>query len=231
MIVKVCGLRDADNIRAVGETGVDWLGFDFRTESPRYVSQIRSRAGIIPDYSSLERMPGCCPEAASGVGAMNCKRVGVFADDMPQTIVTRVVNYNLDIVQLNGSESEVMIDNLRRTLDPDIHAGIRIMKRIAVESIDDIGKYKQYAGHADYLLFDVCRRQTCDGRTAIDVSLLDAYDGEVPFLLGGGISVDDLETILGIDHKMFLGIDLNSCFETETAVKDAVLIKDFISQL
>ena len=52
------------------------------------------------------------------------QRFGIFADDMPQNIVTRVVNFNLDIVQLDGEES-IMINNLRKILDPDIHAGIK----------------------------------------------------------------------------------------------------------
>ena len=63
---------------------------------------------------------------------------------MPQNIVTRVVNFDLDIVQLNGDESSVMIDNLRRTLDPDIHAGIKMMKRLVITKREDIENYKEY---------------------------------------------------------------------------------------
>lgn len=29
MIVKVCGMREPDNIRAVEQIGVDWMGFIF----------------------------------------------------------------------------------------------------------------------------------------------------------------------------------------------------------
>ena len=29
MIVKVCGMREPDNIRAVEQTGPDWMGFIF----------------------------------------------------------------------------------------------------------------------------------------------------------------------------------------------------------
>ena len=35
MIVKVCGMRDPDNIRAVAEAGADWMGFIFYPRSPR----------------------------------------------------------------------------------------------------------------------------------------------------------------------------------------------------
>ena len=40
MIIKVCGMREAENIRAVEQAGADWIGFIFYKESPRYVSQI-----------------------------------------------------------------------------------------------------------------------------------------------------------------------------------------------
>lgn len=67
---------------------------------------------------------------ATGGEARKVLRVGIFADDMPQNIVTRVYNYRLDVVWLKGAESQVMIDNLRRTLDPDIRPGIQIVKEL-----------------------------------------------------------------------------------------------------
>ena len=102
MIIKVCGMRDAENIRQVAALGIDWMGFIFFPKSPRYVSQLSSNAGIIPDYSSL------IGKTDNDVSASKVKRVGVFVDDMPQNIVTRVYNYKLDIVQLHGSENTVM---------------------------------------------------------------------------------------------------------------------------
>lgn len=51
MLVKVCGMRDADNIREVSQLGVDMIGFIFYPKSPRFVQMISSKAGIIPDYS------------------------------------------------------------------------------------------------------------------------------------------------------------------------------------
>ena len=37
MIVKVCGMREAENIRQVEQTGADWMGFIDYEGSPRYV--------------------------------------------------------------------------------------------------------------------------------------------------------------------------------------------------
>ena len=107
--------------------------YDFRPESPDYVRMISSQAGIMPDYSEerlrLLRSSGTASEVTRGE-ARKVLRVGIFADDMPQNIVTRVYNYRLDVVWLKGAESQVMIDNLRRTLDPDIRPGIQIVKEL-----------------------------------------------------------------------------------------------------
>ena len=90
MIIKVCGTRDAENIHALAEFGVDWIGLDFRSDSPNYVRQISSRAGIIPDYGSREAAMGKASTHNDVANGQVSKYVGIFADDMPQNIVTPV---------------------------------------------------------------------------------------------------------------------------------------------
>lgn len=213
-------MRDARNIHEVSQLGIDWIGLDFIPNSERYVSQIASCAGIIPDYSSLSDLSSD-KLSQQKEGPVLC---GVFADDMPQNIVTRVVNFDLDVVQLNGEESMVMIDNLRRTLDPDIHAGIKIMKRIVITKREDIEKYKEYAEGVDYFLFDIQDNLK-------DWSILEAYDGKVPFLVSGNIGTEDIEKIKVFSHPKFYGISVNEKFETAPAVKDVALLKDFLEKL
>ena len=213
-------MRDARNIHEVSQLGIDWIGLDFIPNSERYVSQIASCAGIIPDYSSLSDLSSD-KLSQQKEGPVLC---GVFADDMPQNIVTRVVNFNLDIVQLNGDESSVMIDNLRRTLDPDIHAGIKIMKRLVITKREDIENYKEYAEGVDYFLFDVQDNLK-------DWGILEAYDGKVPFIVSGNIGTEDIEKIKGLSHPLFYGISVNEKFESAPAVKDVALLKDFLEKI
>ena len=220
MIIKVCGMRDAHNIHEVSQLGIDWIGLDFLPKSERYVSQIASCAGIIPDYSSLSDLSSD-KLSQQKEGPVLC---GVFADDMPQNIVTRVVNFDLDVVQLNGDESSVMIDNLRRTLDPDIHAGIKIMKRLVITKREDIENYKEYAEGVDYFLFDVQDNLK-------DWGILEAYDGKVPFIVSGNIGAEDIEKIKGLSHPLFYGISVNEKFESAPAVKDVALLKDFLEKI
>lgn len=226
MKIKVCGMREPENIHAVEQLGVDMIGFIFWPDSPRYVQQIRSRAGIIPDYTSLQ------DERKSGQAeAKRAQRVGVFVDDMPQSIVTRVFNYHLDFVQLHGNESAVMIDNLRRTLDPDIHPGIGIIKALSISSEADVAKYREFEGLVDLFLFDT--RCSCKGGSGeqFNWDVLKAYDGKTPFLLSGGIGLEDVERVRNFTHPQFAGIDLNSRFETEPGLKDVESLKTFIEAI
>ena len=213
-------MRDARNIHEVSQLGIDWIGLDFIPNSERYVSQIASCAGIIPDYSSLSDLSSD-KLSQQKEGPVLC---GVFADDMPQNIVTRVVNFDLDIVQLNGEESSVMIDNLRRTLDPDIHAGIKMMKRLVITKREDIENYKEYAEGVDYFLFDVQDNLK-------DWGILEAYDGIVPFLVSGNIGTEDIEKIKALSHPLFYGISVNEKFESAPAIKDVALLKDFLEKI
>lgn len=207
-------MRDADNIRDISALGVDMIGLIFYPPSPRYVQQFSSGAGIIPDYA---------PDMGKTL-----LRVGVFVDDMPQNIVTRVYNYKLDYIQLHGNEPRETLENLRATIDPDIKPKIKIIKAISVSSAEDIKKYKEYVGAADLFLFDTKCKTVGGSGEQFDWQVLQAYDGDVPFLLSGGIGPDDAERIKNFHHPKCIGIDLNSKFEIEPALKDVEKLKQFL---
>ncbi len=207
-------MRDADNIRDISALGVDMIGLIFYPPSPRYVQQFSSGAGIIPDYApDMGKTP---------------LRVGVFVDDMPQNIVTRVYNYKLDYIQLHGNEPRETLENLRATIDPDIKPKIKIIKAISVSSAEDIKKYKEYVGAADLFLFDTKCKTVGGSGEQFDWQVLQAYDGDVPFLLSGGIGPDDAERVRNFHHPKCIGIDLNSKFEIEPALKDVEKLKQFL---
>ena len=232
MIIKVCGLRETENIREVSNLGVDLLGFIFWPDSPRYVKMISSQAGIMPDYSEerLKNAKSNEPEADTP-SCRQIGRVGVFVDDMPQNIVTRVYNYDLDYVQLHGDESPTMIKNLRRTLEPDIKPGIKIIKAFGIETADDLSQCEAYEELVDLFLFDTKTPAKGGSGESFDWSVLSAYQGNTPFLLSGGIGPDDVQKIKSFRHPQFIGIDLNSRFETEPGVKDIGKLQKFIQDI
>lgn len=220
MIIKVCGLRDGENIRQVTSLGVDWIGLIFWSKSPRYVTMIPSLSGTLPDR----------PGVPYSFFETPCKRVGVFVDAMAQDIITHVVNFQLNLVQLHGHETPTLIRNLRRTL-VDIRPGVQFIKAISVSSSDDIEKYKDYEDCIDYFLFDTKCKTVGGSGEQFDWSVLSAYKGDHPFLLSGGIGPNDAERVLGFNHPHCVGIDLNSRFETEPGYKDVNALSRFLNQL
>ena len=249
MIIKVCGMRDGENIRQVEALGVDWIGMIFWPKSPRYVTMVPTHAGIIPDRGSLSfsqsddkddnQSPVSGPKDAHVI-----KRVGVFVDDMAQNIITRAVNYQLDLIQLHGHETPTLIRNLRATLDPDLRPGIKFIKAITIPAAERevcheaIATYKQYEDCVDYFLFDTRCKTVGGSGEHFDWSVLEAYDGRVPFLLSGGIGPDDAERVRDFFSKgnssvadRCIGIDLNSRFETEPGMKDVTALRTFLQQL
>lgn len=227
--IKVCGMRDGENIRQVSELGVDYIGMIFWDKSPRNVTMIPTHAGIIPDRASEIARCACNSPL----------RVGVFVDEMPQNIITRVVNFRLGVIQMHGHETPTLIRNLRTTLDPDICPDIQIWKAISIpsdsENRNDFSALndacKPYEDCVDAFVFDTRTPNAGGSGQHFDWSVLEAYNGEKPFLLSGGISPGDAERINQFHHPKCMGIDLNSRFETEPGIKDINALRTFINKL
>ena len=64
-----------------------------------------------------------------------------------------------------------------------------------------------------------------------DWQVLDEYDGDVPFLLSGGIGPEDAFRIRTFHHSQCVGIDLNSRFEIEPGVKDVEKLNKFLNEI
>ncbi|MDD7318256.1 MAG: phosphoribosylanthranilate isomerase [Prevotellaceae bacterium] len=237
MLINVCGLRDADNIRAVSDLHIDMIGFIFCPQSPQFVRMISARSGIVPDYSeerfrALKKNKTKDSEDDNFTASHTPKRVGVFMDDMPQNIITRIYNYNLDYVQLHGEESSILIDNLKMSVVPDIHKELKVIKAISITDNKDFEKWREYKGHADMLLFDMKRDcDKCHGNKLQDYSILDNYDGNIPFLLSCEFGLEDAETVKKLSHPMLAGIEINSMFETEPGVKDIEKLRAFVEKI
>ena len=196
-------MRDADNIREVEKLGIDWMGFIFWPKSSRYVS---ARPAYLPQ---------------------KCKRVGVFVNATIDDIRQHIADYSLDIVQLHGHESTDSIRSLR-SLCGDV---ISIIKAFNIATKEDLNATTPYAGLVDYFLFDTKGPSVGGNGEKFDWSVLEAYNGDTPFLLSGGIGPDDAERILDYHHPKCIGIDLNSRFEIEPGIKDITKLKTFLNDV
>ena len=203
MIIKVCGMRDAENFREVERLGIDLMGFSFWPKSSRYVSKC-------PDY--LPRQ---------------VKRVGVFVDEDPEEVKRLADNYSLDYIQLHGHETPEVISYLRTSASP--HP--RMIKAFNIATEEDLSQTLPYEGLADLFLFDTKGQSVGGNGEKFDWDVLQAYHGETPFLLSGGIGPDDAAQVNAFRHPKCIGIDLNSRFELSPGLKDIAKLKEFICNL
>lgn len=91
MIIKVCGMREPENIRAIEQAGADWMGFIFFPQSARYVSHR-------PEY---------LPE--------QCHRIGVFVNESSENILLKAQEFGLHHIQLHGRETPEQCRKLKAT--------------------------------------------------------------------------------------------------------------------
>lgn len=221
----ICGMREPENIRAVEKLSVDIIAFELCKNSERYVPLLPSHAGLLPDYVKSDMSCVC-----SGADKMTVK-AGMFVNEMPQNIITMAYNYRLDCICFDGDEQTVMIDNLRRTLEPDIRPGIKFMKTIRVGCVDDVAEWRKYRGVVDYLLFDITDAVLKNGNLQKCLSMLDVYDGDIPFFIGGGFALSDARILRCFSHAEFQGISIGKSFELSPAVIDVRLLNVFLNEI
>ena len=210
-LVKVCGMRDAENIREVEQLStvncqlsIDWMGFIFYPKSSRYFS---ARPPYLPT---------------------KCKRVGVFVDEDIEKIKKIADDYALDFIQLHGHESPEEISHLNCQLST---VNCQLIKAFNIATKEDLEATASYAGLVDYFLFDTKGSSVGGNGEKFDWSILDAYNGDTAFLLSGGIGPEDAERISSFHHPKCAGIDLNSKFESAPALKDIDKLKEFIKKI
>lgn len=205
MKVKVCGLRNRENIREIVTCKPDFLGFIFYPPSKRYV-------GESFDQRLLRSIPPFI------------NKVGVFVNENPETISQLVTRYGLDYVQLHGDEelSHVAAVKAKR---------INIIKSFRVDDNVDFKLTEPFVPYCDYFLFDTQSEVLGGSGQKFNWLVLQKYNCSKPFFLSGGINPEDAVSITALQHPCLFGIDINSGFEINPGIKDIFKVNEFIKTI
>ena len=217
-MIKVCGMREAENIREVEALGIDLMGFIFWPRSSRFVAEP-------PAYLPTK-----------------CKRVGVFVDENLETVRRIADEYALDYIQLHGHESPdycAQLQGMRliKAISVSSHDDIAACK--TYEGLVDYFLFDTKVTDSTPALDGSGMAAAMPGGTGrqFEWSVLSAYAGDTPFLLSGGIGPNDAPTLrqtftLGsFPAGKCLGIDLNSRFELSPGLKDVAALRQFFNEL
>jgi len=202
---KICGLTRPGDVDAAVQAGAAYLGFNFFERSPRYTSPEAARALAL-------RVP---------VGVAKVALVVDADDDTIRAITKRVP---LDMLQLHGHESPARVAEVKAMF------GLPVMKVIGIAEDADLAEIDRHAEAADQLLVDTKPPKGADrpggNALAFDWSLVAGRRWAVPWMLAGGLTVDNVAR--AIAQTGARQVDVASGVETAPGEKDAGLIKAFI---
>jgi len=206
--LKICGMKYAENIRAVAALQPDYMGFIFYEKSKRFVGEELDAELLL----SLK----------------NIKKVGVFVDAEKEYIIEKIKKYNLDFIQLHGNETAEFCKEL--TAPPDLPKGeeirdgnceVKLIKAFGVNEKFDFDVLNDYKPYCDYFLFDTKTESFGGSGKSFDWKVLEKYAHEIPFFLSGGIGLEEISNFkFQISNFTPFAIDVNSKFEIEAGLKD-----------
>ncbi len=192
MVIKVCGLKEPENIAGVAGLKPDYIGHIFYKGSPRYFDIATSLFPL---------------DAFSGI-----KKTAVFVNE-DKAVVSQLLNkYKFDAVQFHGNESPEFCASFKDK--------VTVIKAFGMNDDFDFEDLKPYQDKIDFFLFDTSTPKHGGSGITFNWELLNKYDLDIPFFLSGGLSLGNLEQVKNIKHPQFYGVDLNSKFEVEPGVKD-----------
>lgn len=154
-----------------------------------------------------------------------CAKVGVFVTPTEEEVLQKVKDFGLNAIQLHGGESADFCCRIKEATH------LPIIKAFSIATASDIAATSHYVDVATLFLFDTKCKSVGGSGDKFDWDILQQYDGNTPFLLSGGIGPGDEEKIRRWRHPRWIGIDLNSRFETAPAYKDVESLAKFVNKL
>lgn len=204
--VKVCGVTNADDARAIVAAGATVVGFVF-APSPRRITPEDARAIVraLPSFVTT---------------------VGVFVDAPVELIREARAVSGVDRVQLHGDEEHDTIASVQA-------CGARVIKAIRVRSATDIQRAERFVGVADALLFDAPAPGS--GQRFDWAAFAGQTSTRAPFVVAGGLDASNVASALhatgasAVDVSSRVEVDGSpgrKCPEKVAAFVDAVAAFD-----
>lgn len=197
--IKICGMRDPENVREVAGLRPDMMGFIFYPGSKRFVSD---------DFVMPEMQ--------------NVLKVGVFVNSGEQSIRELIRRHGLDMIQLHGDESPDFCSKFREDVKVIKAIGVRdradvIQAKAYFGTVDHFLFDNQTPDHGGSgKQFDHTLLEAYEGQ-------------ETFILSGGlGLKEIRFYRQFYSDPRLY-ALDLNSRFETAPAMKDVSLLKDALA--
>jgi phosphoribosylanthranilate isomerase len=210
MKIKICGMRDPENIQSLAELRPDYLGLIFYPGSQRYVGKTKINLS---------------EELSSGIIL-----TGVFVNESQEEILNRVKQYQLTAIQLHGQETPEYCRSLRAALNPE-NSSVEMIKAFGLDEAFNFDVLEQYDAFVDFFLFDTKSAEHGGSGRRFNWEIIPSYHLQKPYFLSGGIDLEDLEELKQLDDPRLYAVDLNSKFEISPAFKDIERVSKAINKI
>ncbi|MGK7944317.1 MAG: N-(5'-phosphoribosyl)anthranilate isomerase, partial [Microcystaceae cyanobacterium] len=139
MRIKICGITQVEQGKAIASLGATALGFICVPTSPRFIpaTHIKTITQEIPSSIDL---------------------IGVFADASFSTIIDTVTTAGLTGIQLHGKESPQFCQDIRENLP-----NVELIKAFRVKDSQTLQQIPLYTPYIDTLLLDAYHPQQLGG--------------------------------------------------------------------
>lgn len=195
LLVKVCGMKEEQNILQLLELPIQYIGHIFYRKSSRYVG----------DLANIT--------IANGI-----KKAGVFVNSDFDEIIKAAERFNLNSIQLHGHEPLELVTALKSK-------DFEVIKAFGIDEDFVWKQLEPYIGHVDYFLFDSKSPAYGGTGVTFNWQKLKEYPFETPYFLSGGLSLENLQEAVNFEDNKLIGLDLNSKFEIEPGLKDIEKLK------
>lgn len=199
MLVKICGITNIEDALLASQLGAGALGFIF-APSKRQIT------------------PGKAAEIAAQLPS-NVQKVGVFVDDLVEEILHVAEIVGLSCVQLHGSESRAMCDQLGKSL--------KVIKTVRIDPYGRVISKYDYSVWKILLDTHLPKVRGGSGR-AFDWKCLHEFNQE-DIIVAGGINPENVGKLLS-QFQPF-GIDLCSGLEAYPGKKAPAKLKQLFNQI
>jgi phosphoribosylanthranilate isomerase len=202
--LKVCGMRDEENMQQLVALKPDYMGFIFYPKSKRYAESL--------SINFLTSLP------------QSIRKTGVFVDASIEEVKEKITTFQLDAVQLHGNESPEYCAKLKQ-YSPEV------IKAFGIDNYFDFNILNSYDAVCDYFLFDTKTEQHGGSGQLFNWDLLKQYTLPKPYFLSGGLNLESAKGILSIEDARLYALDLNSRFETAPGMKDIQKLQSFFNAI
>ncbi len=155
MKIKICGLKQLQNMEEIAQLQPDFMGFIFYPKSKRLVNMNEIEEG----YQKIK----------NGI-----RKVAVFVNESAESIRQALNGFDFDIIQLHGNEGPETALELKAM-------GYKVIKAFSMKTGFDFSLLQNYEGICDYFLFDTATPHYGGSGQKFNWEILKEYQGNTLF--------------------------------------------------